>query len=434
MTVIRPERLGQALLPSPLIAHWQASEQAAPFVSDDSAIPLNIEDAAAGRPTTCFEVAGARRVIYFDPARTVTGIVTCGGLCPGLNNVVRSLVLTLYHMYGVRTIHGFRYGYHGLNPANGYPPLALAPEMVSDIHEVGGTILGTSRGPEDKAVMVEYLRSLGVNILFTIGGDGTQQGSLQLQKEAARQGYELCVIGIPKTIDNDILYVSKTFGFDSAVDCARGVIDSAHTEARAVLNGIGLVRLMGRDSGFIAAGATLASGEVNYCLIPEQPFELEGPRGLLSVLEKRLSIKRHAVIVVAEGAGQDLISQSIIERDASGNIRHADIGLFLRQRIISHFGALNRPVNIRYIDPSYMIRGIRANTEDAVLCDLLARNAVHAAMAGITGALIGLMHDRFVHVPIELIAQGRKQVEIQGTLWKAVLSTTGQPVTFLNNP
>ncbi len=432
MNILRPKRLGVASQPSPLISHWEASEQAAPFVSDETVVPVSIEDCAAGRPTQYFEIAGARRTLYFDPARTVAGIVTCGGLCPGLNNVVRSLVLTLHHMYGVEKIFGFRYGYHGLNPANGHPPIELTPELVSDIHETGGTILGTSRGPEERSVMVEYLRSLRVNILFTIGGDGTQQGSLRLCEEAQSQGYELCVVGIPKTIDNDILYVSRTFGFNSAVDCARGVIDSAHTEARAVLNGVGLVRLMGRDSGFIAAGATLASGEVNYCLIPEQPFELSGPRGLLALLEKRLALKRHAVIVVAEGAGQDLVPGSGGDRDASGNVRHADIGVFLRQQINSHFSAKRIPVNIRYIDPSYMIRGIRANTEDAVLCDLLARNAAHAAMAGINGALIGLMHDQFVHVPIQLIAQGRKQVQLQGTLWKAVLATTGQPVTFLN--
>lgn len=433
MKVIRPARIGQSARPSPLIAHGEVSSQSASFVSDDSLIPLSLEDCAAGRETVLFERAGPRREVYFDPARCVPGIVTCGGLCPGLNNVIRSLVLALYHQYGILRIVGFRYGYHGLNPANRQPPIALTPELVSDIHEIGGTILGTSRGPEEPAVMVDFLRSQGVNVLFTIGGDGTQQGSLKIQHEAARQGYELAVVGIPKTIDNDILYVSKTFGFSSAVDSARNVIDSAHTEARAVLNGIGLVRLMGRDSGFIAAGATLASGEVNYCLIPEQPFELSGPRGLLAVLEERLARKRHAVIVVAEGAGQDLIAAGAGgDRDASGNLRPCDIGAFLRQCFTAHFHARNVPVNIRYIDPSYMIRGIRANTEDAVLCDHLARNAAHAAMSGITGALIGFLHDTFVHVPIGLIASGRKQVDLRGPFWKAVLATTGQPVTFLN--
>lgn len=433
MNMIRPTRKGDPRFASPLIEFWNASEHPAPFVSEQTLLPLNIEDCVAGRETMLFEVAGPRREIYFDPQRTVAGIVTCGGLCPGLNNVIRSLVLSLYHMYGVPRILGFRYGYHGLNPANGQPPIELTPEMVSDIHETGGTILGTSRGPVDPAVMVDCLRRLGVNILFTIGGDGTQQGSLAIEQEARRQDYELSVIGIPKTIDNDILYVSRTFGFNSAVDSARNVIDSAHTEARAVLNGVGLVRLMGRDSGFIAAGATLASGEVNYCLIPEQPFELDGPRGLLAVLETRLAMKRHAVIVVAEGAGQDLIAHSGNDRDASGNVRHADVGLFLRQQITTHFTAKGIPINIRYIDPGYMIRGIRANTEDAVLCDILARNAAHAAMCGITGALIGLLHDRFVHVPIDLIAQGRKRVDLRGMLWKSVLATTGQPVTFLNS-
>ncbi len=432
MTIVRPQRIGPAKLTSPLLRQWPENESSAPFVSDDCLIPLSLEDCAAGRDTRLFETAGARRNIYYDPIETTVGLVTCGGLCPGLNNVIRSLVLTLHHLYGVRRIIGFRYGYHGMNPANEQPPVDLTPEIVSDIHETGGTILGTSRGPEKASVMVDCLQSLGVSILFTIGGDGTQQGSLKLQEEASARGFNLSVIGIPKTIDNDILYVSRTFGFNSAIDCARNVIDSAHTEARAVLNGIGLVRLMGRDSGFIAAGATLASGEVNYCLIPEQPFELDGPSGLLSHLAARLDRKRHAVIVVAEGAGQDLIQRCSQDRDASGNVRHADVGVFLKQRISEFFASKGKPINVRYIDPSYMIRGIRANTEDAILCDLLARNAAHAGLAGITGAVIGLLHDKFIHVPIELISEGRKLVDLNGVLWRSVLATTGQSVAFLN--
>jgi 6-phosphofructokinase 1 len=426
------ERLGPAEIPSPMPGRDVDPEHPNPFVADTHFIPLHItQDLAAQRPgNILFEKAGPRERIYFDPARVTAGIVTCGGLCPGLNNVIRSLVMSLRCHYGVERILGFRYGYHGLNPANGHPPLELTPELVSDIHEQGGTILGTSRGPEDPEVMVRYLRQLGVNLLFPIGGDGTQRGAYRIHEAACAAGHPLAVVGIPKTIDNDILYVSRTFGYGTAVNAARQVIDVAHTEARAVLNGIGLVKLMGRDSGFIATGATLASGEVNYCLIPEQPFELEGERGLLAVLEERLRRKSHAVIVVAEGAGQHLIPRETVEKDASGNVKHADIGLFLRDRISAHFRARSIPVNVRYIDPSYLIRGLPADTEDAILCDGLARNAVHAAMTGRSGLIIGLVHNRMVHVPSHMITTGRKTVSLDGELWKAVLAVTGQPAAW----
>lgn len=426
------ERLGPAGIDSPMPAREPDPDHPNPFVADTHFIPLHITlDLAAERPgNILFEKAGPREKIFFDPARTVAGIVTCGGLCPGLNNVIRSLVMSLRCHYGVERILGFRYGYHGLNPANGHPPLDLTPELVSDIHEQGGTILGTSRGPEDPELMVRYLRELGVNVLFPVGGDGTQRGAHRIHEAACALGYPLAVVGIPKTIDNDILYVSRTFGYATAVNAARRVIDVAHTEARAVLNGIGLVKLMGRDSGFIAAGATLASGEVNYCLIPEQPFELEGERGLLAVLERRLERKSHAVIVVAEGAGQHLIPRENLEVDASGNVKHADIGVFLRDRIMAHFRAKSTPINVRYIDPSYLIRGLPADTDDAVLCDGLARNAVHAAMTGRSGMIIGLVHNRMVHVPARMITAGRKQVSLDGELWKSVLAVTGQPASW----
>ena len=428
-------QLGPCLSRSPFADDLHASLELARFKSDADCVPLHLTHYEGYPPSDqiYFQVAGPRREIFFDPASARAGIVTCGGLCPGLNNVIRSIFLELHYHYRVPSILGFQYGYHGLNPASGYPPIELENSVVSDIHESGGSILGTSRGPQDPRVMVDYLKSLGVSILFTIGGDGTQRGSLAIHDEARRQGYPLAVIGVPKTIDNDIQYVSRTFGFTTAVDDARHVIDRAHNEARAVINGVGLVKLMGRDSGFIAASAALASGEVNYVLIPEIPFHLDGPRGLLAVLEQRLSLKRHAVIVVAEGAGQNLIQPAETVKDASGNVVHADIGTFLRDRIRAHFAALNTPINVRYIDPSYIIRGQSANTEDAVLCDRLARCAVHAALAGKSGLIIGLLHDRFIHVPIDMATRGRKKVEPAGSLWNAVLASTGQPLSLLNS-
>lgn len=431
--IVAVDRLGDPVHVSPLKLHEADPEHPNVFVKDSQFIPLQItfdlEQQREGN--LLFEKAGPRESIFFDAAQTRAAIVTCGGLCPGLNNVIRSLVLSLRCHYGVQRVLGIRYGYHGLNPAHGYPPMELDVDDVSDIHEIGGTIIGTSRGPEDPAVMLEYLRNLGVQMLFTIGGDGTQRGALKLHAEARKQGYPLAVVGLPKTVDNDIQYVSRTFGYGTAVDRARGIIDIAHTEARAVLNGVGLVRLMGRDSGFIAAGATLASGEVNYCLIPEQEFALEGERGLLAVLEKRLARKRHAVIVVAEGAGQNILAKDSHDVDASGNVKFADIGVHLKDRITAHFKAQGQTINVRYIDPSYAIRGLAANTEDAVLCDMLARNAAHAAMAGRSGLIIGYVHNRMVHVPMEMATNGRKKVELEGALWKGVLAVTGQPASWL---
>jgi 6-phosphofructokinase 1 len=392
-------------------------------------IPLTIEtrQGAIDREPVLFEKAGAREQIYFDPAHTKAAIVTCGGLCPGLNNVIRSIFFQLYHQYGVQQVLGFRYGYHGLDPKNGHAPMLLTADLVSDIHRHGGSLLGTSRGHVPATVMVEYLRSLDVHLLFPVGGDGTQRGALAVAQAAQEMGYPLAVVGVPKTIDNDILYVWRTFGYMTALEEARSVIESAHNEARAVINGVGLVRLMGRESGFIAAGAALASQEVNYALIPEQRFTLDGPGGLLDLLERRLAAKRHAVIVVAEGAGQDLIPQELIEKDASGNVKFADIGVFLKARIEQHFRTRGIPLNIRYIDPSYTIRSRPANTDDSLLCDQLARAAVHAAMAGKTDLIIGHWHDQCIHVPMSLATVGRKKLAPSSSLWTAVLAATGQP-------
>ncbi len=428
-STVRVQRVCESLYPSPLVARQLDPLHPNLFVRDSQYVPLHITvDVEQERPgNLLFERAGPRERICFDPAETRAAIVTCGGVGPGLNNVIRSVVLCLHSHYGVTDVLGVRYGYFGLNADSGLAPLALDVERVSDIHEAGGTILGTSRGPQKPEVMLDWLRSNRVNMLFAVGGDGTQRGALALARVAQESGYRLAVVGIPKTIDNDLQYVSRSFGFSTAIDAARGVIDVAHNEARAVINGVGLVKLMGRDSGFIAAGAALASGEVNYCLIPEQPFELDGERGLLAMLRQRLRRKAHAVVVVAEGAGQNLMPQAGGDLDASGNVRHADIGVFLRDRIGAAFRQHDIPVNVRYIDPSYSIRGLAANTEDAILCDMLARDAVHAAFAGRTGVMIGTVHNRSVHVPIELATQSRKKVDLAGDMWKSVLAVTGQP-------
>ncbi len=414
--------LGEATFPSPIKRS----------ISDDLRVPEHIVHNINSTTTTGlqFELAGPREKLFFDPAQTRAGIVTCGGLCPGLNDVIRSIYHELHHAYNINEVIGFRGGYQGLDPDCKQDPFILTPEFVDDIHKEGGTVLGTSRGPVDVSRAVDNLISRGINILFTIGGDGTQRGGNAIFQEAKKRGHALSVVGIPKTIDNDVAFVARTFGYLTAVQEATVVLDRAHVEARSVENGISLVKLMGRHAGFIAAGATVASQDVNFTLVPEVPFKLEGTNGFLETLKKRMLERKHALIVVAEGAGQDLLESPDSMRDASGNILLKDIGLYLREQIENYFKAEQIPVVMRYIDPSYIIRSSPANAEDSILCDLFARNAVHAAMAGKTGLVVGYLHDKFIHVPIELLASRTKTMDPGSFAWKAVLAATGQPERF----
>ncbi len=370
-----------------------------------------------------FEKAGPRHRIYFDAAKLKCGIVTCGGLCPGLNDVIRALVLSLFHNYKVKNVFGFPYGYEGLTHRFGHAPVELNPGAVSRIHEYGGTILGSSRGNQDIAEMVDTLDRMNIGILFALGGDGTLRGAQAIAEEIGRRGLKISVIGIPKTIDNDISYVERSFGFETAVSGAVKAIDAAHTEAKGARNGIGLVKLMGRESGFIAVFASLARSDVNFCLIPEVPFTLEK---LLESVKGRLARSGHAVIVVAEGAGQELMGESG-QRDASGNVKFKDIGLFLKDRINAYFQNAGMDSTLKYIDPSYTIRGVPANAYDSAFCLLLGQNAVHAGMAGRTNMVVGFWMNTFTHVPIPLAVSARKKVDPNSWVWSSVLTSTGQP-------
>ena len=427
--LLETESLGPCRVPSPFEGRRER------FVSDDERIlyPSRVSEltehlkAADGRIPS-FEAAGARRRIFFEPREIACGIVSCGGLCPGINNVIRALVLTLSYGYGVRRIHGFRFGYAGVaGDAEVGPPLDLTPDLVEPIHRLGGSFLGSSRGPQDATRMVDELCRLGVRILFTIGGDGTLRGASALAAEVRRRGLELAVVGIPKTIDNDIRLVERSFGFATAVEEARRVIVGAHAEARGALGGVGLVKLMGRHSGFITAHATLANNDVNFCLVPEVPFALEGEGGFLQALEQRLAARRHAVVVVAEGVGQELMGPDSGERDASGNRRLRDIGPFLKERIKSHLKARGMSHTVKYIDPSYIVRSLPAGSVDAEYCLMLGQHAVHAGMAGRTDVMVGSWNGQFTHVPLAAATAGRKQIRPDGPLWTRVLEATGQP-------
>lgn len=430
-TDLEVESLSPRDVPSPLALSTVADDDVADYVPDDARVALDIETRGARPLETLFlEKAGPRTKIHFDPARTRAGIVTCGGICPGINNVLRSLVLELHHKYRVGEVVGFRYGYEGLNPNVGLPPMMLGPDEVRSIHTIGGTLLGLSRGKQPIDVMVDTLVAQRIQVLFAVGGDGTLRGARAIAEEARRRGLDIAIVGVPKTIDNDVAFVDKTFGFETAVEVARAAVDAAHVEAHGARNGVAIVKLMGRDSGFIACSATLASAEANFCLIPEVRFELGGERGLLATLERRLETRGHAVIVVAEGCGAALAASGA-ERDASGNVRYGsaqlDVGPRLRDVIVEHFRSKSLPITVKYIDPSYMIRSVPANANDAAFCDALARNAVHAGMAGKTNLVIGRRHRVFVHVPIAAATATRKQVDPDGELWLAVCETTGQP-------
>jgi 6-phosphofructokinase 1 len=414
------ERLGECRFPSPMrgvrfttdgerILYHSRYQEMRPFID-------------TGREPPSMEMGGPRERIFFDPSTIACGIVTCGGLCPGTNDVIRALTLSLYHHYGVRRVYGFRYGFEGVVKRHGHTPLLLTPEVVDRIGELGGTILASSRGPQEPSEMVDYLEELGIAILFTIGGDGTLKGAARIAEEAARRGRPISVIGIPKTIDNDISFLQNTFGFETAVDEAHRAIYAAHTEATGARNGIGLVKLMGRDSGFIAAYSTLVNSQVNFCLVPEVPFTLAG---FLKRLEDRLALRGHAVIAVAEGAGQELLPPST-EFDASGNVKLGDIGTFLRDAINGHFRAIGTEITLKYIDPSYIIRSQPANSHDSAFCLLLGHNAVHAGMCGRTCMVVGNWNQQFTHVPIGLATHQRKKIDPKGRLWSSVLASTGQ--------
>jgi 6-phosphofructokinase 1 len=421
-TDFRVPSLGECLIPSPLtgIRFVRESERVL-YDSDPDRVKAAL---AAGREPWSFEAGGPRERIFFAPTSQSCGIVTCGGLCPGLNDVIRATVMSLHYHYGVRTIYGFRFGYEGLCDRYGHEPVRLTPDMVLNIGEEGGTILGSSRGQQDVGEMVDTLARMNIGILFAIGGDGTLRGALAIHAEARRRGLRLSVIGIPKTIDNDVSFVQKTFGFETAVSEATRAASAAHAEAQGARNGVGLVKLMGRDSGFIAAYTALAENNIDFCLVPEVPFALDA---LLAALQRRLERRGHAVIVVAEGAGQGLASPSG-DRDRSGNVRYGDIGIRLRDAITHHFKAIGAEINVKYIDPSYSIRSVPAIPHDSAFCLVLAHAAVHAGMAGRTGMVVGFWNHRVTHVPIPLAVLERKRIDPEGSLWSSVLTSTGQPL------
>ena len=432
--------LGECKIPSPIHLSTVPGDLIANYVSDDESIQYEIAVDPKKlnfslKRNELIQIAGPRQKIYFNPGHVHVGILTCGGICPGLNDVIRSVVRCLEFNYNVRRISGIKFGFRGLLPEYNLPVIDLNNNVVTDIHKRGGTILGSSRGGGERIEdIVDSIERMNLNILFIIGGDGSQKGAIDIATEIEKRGLKIAVVGIPKTIDNDLAFIEKSFGFETAVTQAMTAIDAAHTEATSGVNGIGLVKLMGRDSGFIAAAAALAAHDANFVLIPEVPFDLTGPNGFYTHLKKRLERRSHAVIIVAEGAGQEHLVQRT-ETDASGNRKLSDIGQFLRDDIVRYFKEhFHMEVTLKYIDPSYIIRSSPASPTDAVYCSRLGGNAVHAAMTGKTKVVIGLINNTFVHVPMKQVVAFRKKIDPESPMWRDVLEATTQPIIMRNPP
>jgi 6-phosphofructokinase 1 len=428
--------LGPCRIESPLAARMGARRKSRHYVDEndrvlfDDTVAMAAERGVAIDELPGFEPAGPRRKIYFDPSKIRVGIVTCGGLCPGLNDVIRGLVLQLNRHYGVRRVVGFRNGYRGFIPKYQEPVVELTPQTVAGIEERGGTILGTSRGQQDPEEIVDCLERMDINVLFVIGGDGSMRGAMQIAQLAAAREANIAVVGVPKTIDNDIPYMDHSFGFQTAFGKAAESLRAAHVEACSAPNGVGLVKVMGRHSGFIACYAAMARGDADFVLIPEVPFALDGDDGFLAVLRRRVTAQGHAVVVVAEGAGQEHMTGGPDARDASGNLRLRDVGTWLKERIGEDFAGNGLELNVRYFDPSYAIRSVPADPYDSMYCVKLAAAAVHAAMAGRTEVVVGRWHGRYVNIPMRLITGGRNQVDPNGDMWLSVIEATGQQQRF----
>eukprot|EP00581_Thalassiosira_minuscula_P009899 CAMPEP_0183709164 /NCGR_PEP_ID=MMETSP0737-20130205/5261_1 /TAXON_ID=385413 /ORGANISM="Thalassiosira miniscula, Strain CCMP1093" /LENGTH=533 /DNA_ID=CAMNT_0025937181 /DNA_START=28 /DNA_END=1629 /DNA_ORIENTATION=+ len=401
------------------------------LISDNECILANIRKAPGkSDETRAYIRAGPRAKLHFNPANVNAAIVTCGGLCPGLNNVVREVTRALFHLYGIQgKVYGIVGGYKGFyDPKT--PPLDLTAESVEDIHHEGGTILGSSRGGFDIDKICEFIQSKKISQLYVIGGDGTHRGAFKIHETCMERGLHVAVAGIPKTIDNDVDYLDRSFGFVTSVESAQSAIRAAKVEASCNLpNGIGIVKLMGRSSGFIAAHASLGSGDVDLCLIPEVPIVLDGPTGCLPHLMNRVKEKGYAVVVVAEGAGEELLGAST-ETDASGNKKLPQIGEYMKKVITEYFKDKGDEATVKYIDPSYMIRSVPANATDTLYCMQLGQNAVHGTMAGYTGFSVGLCNNKMCLLPIpELVATSPRQMDPKGRTWERILAVTRQPNT-----
>ncbi|KAG8049861.1 hypothetical protein GUJ93_ZPchr0009g259 [Zizania palustris] len=406
-----------AAIPNPIARHSLYHPTATFFIAPTDVVLRDVLfDASSGRgqrrqrqQLAAYHRAGPRREVAFDPVRVRAAIVTCGGLCPGMNTVVRELVVGLSELYGVRGggVFGVRNGYGGFYSEE--EPVPLEPETVEQWHKAGGTVLGTSRGGFDLGRIVGAIERRGFNQVYAIGGDGTMRGAVKIFEEVRRRRLPVAITGIPKTVDNDVGIIDRSFGFHTAVEEAQQAIAAGHVEAESAVNGVGLVKLMGRSTGHIALHATLSSRDVDCCLIPEENFYLHGAGGLFEFLYHRIKKNGHAVVVVAEGAGQGLIptnTDAPRRDDESGNPAFLDVGAWLKAELKAWW---------------------EEEHADNLYCTLLAHSAIHGVMAGYTGFVSGPINGNYAYIPMAEVAEGKNPVDTKDHKWAWVRSITNQP-------
>mmetsp|Transcript_20291 Transcript_20291/g.48093 ORF Transcript_20291/g.48093 Transcript_20291/m.48093 type:complete len:415 (+) Transcript_20291:167-1411(+) len=367
--------------------------------------------------------ANAARQLFWEPNKVKAAVVTCGGLCPGLNSIIRGVTKCLWNEYGVREILGITAGYNGLSDPETHPPVKLTEEMVRDIHMKGGSIIKAARGGFDAEKICDNLQRLGITVLFLVGGDGTQFAGHLLYEAARKRRLAVSIVGIPKSIDNDVVLFDRTFGFDTAVAKASEVIRNALVEASSCDRGVGIVKLMGRDSGFVAMHAATAADVVDLCMIPEVKVDM---KDVIEHVDATLAKKKYMVIAVAEGAGQELVSTG--KQDDTGHTVYGDIGVFLKDTLNKHLKASGG--RTFYIDPSYIIRSVPITPNDHIYCVRLANDAVHTAMRGYTGVCVGAMHNVVCMLPSRLIASGKKKVRPHSSSWQGCVQTCNMPAAL----
>ena len=265
-------------------------------------------------------------------------IATCGGLCPGTNDVIRAIVLELHHLYKVRHIYGVRYGFQGFIPKYGHDLVDLTPEVVANIHTFGGTVLSSSRGPQDIGEIVDALdRMQHPASSSSSAATAPCRAANRICEEIARRELRIGVIVIPKTIDNDIALVSRSFGFDTAVEMATEAIHAAHTEALGAPNGIGLVKLMGRY--LRVHRRQRHPGLAGSQLCPDPRGRFRSGRRLRSAGQSGRPPEGAAPRRHRGGRGRrgTILPEENRQRDPSGNLKPGDIGHFLQDEIKDYF-------------------------------------------------------------------------------------------------
>eukprot|EP00611_Tribonema_gayanum_P031998 TRINITY_DN93_c0_g2_i1.p1 TRINITY_DN93_c0_g2~~TRINITY_DN93_c0_g2_i1.p1 ORF type:complete len:506 (-),score=167.86 TRINITY_DN93_c0_g2_i1:425-1804(-) len=398
---------------------------------EDCIIYEHVRDKTKAPVARAFLRAGPRAKLHFDPTTVNACIVTCGLLCPGLNSVIHHLIDTLKNNYNAGKIYGIRGGWGGFwDPEK--PPIQLCQSKdLEFLQSRAGSILGCSVGGFDVKKIMQFLMDKQISHMYVIGGDGTHRGAHRIAVECIAMGLNIAVAGIPKSVDNDIDLVDRSFGFMTAVEEAQNAIRSATIEAKCNLpNGIGIVKLMGRSTGYLAAYATMASGDVDLCLVPEVEIRLDGPDGCLPHLERVVQTKGYAVVVISEGAGQAQLSEVAAEARSKG-APLPSVGQYMKSQIEKHFASKGKTATCKYIDPSVSVRSVAANAFDQILCMQLAQNAVHGAMAGYTAFAAGVVNNRTVLIPItEIVDTSPKGLNPRGRTWERVLCITRQPNTL----